>query len=179
MQSRLRQPGGTHTLALVKIRDMHSDDFAAAVALNNRNLPALNELDDAELARLVSISAASLTAEVDGVFAGFCVVFAPGADYASLNYEWFSARYDRFVYLDRIAVDPDHRRFGIGKALYKELVDRFTDVAAQLCCEVNVRPRNQASLDFHHMLGFREVGQQDTDGGSKTVSLLAMPLGGG
>ena len=45
-----------------------------------------------------------------------------------------------------------------------------------LCCEVNVRPRNDASLRFHHSIGFREVGQQDTDGGNKTVSLLALPL---
>jgi predicted GNAT superfamily acetyltransferase len=45
-----------------------------------------------------------------------------------------------------------------------------------LCCEVNVRPRNDVSLEFHHTVGFREVGQQDTDGGKKTVSLLELPL---
>ncbi len=177
MSSRLRLPATAHTVAAVKIRDTQPHDLAAALALNNRNVPELNELNEAEIARLVSISAASLTAEVDGAFAGFCIVFSPGADYASLNYGWFSARYDDFVYLDRIAVDPQFRRFGIGKALYRELVERFGDVSAQLFCEVNVRPRNQASLDFHHALGFREVGQQDTDGGNKTVSLLALPLG--
>jgi predicted GNAT superfamily acetyltransferase len=31
-------------------------------------------------------------------------------------------------------------------------------------------------LKFHHSIGFREVGQQDTDGGKKTVSLLELPL---
>ena len=40
-----------------------------------------------------------------------------------------------------------------------------------------MRPRNEASLLFHHSIGFREVGQQDTDGGNKTVSLLALKLG--
>ena len=44
-----------------------------------------------------------------------------------------------------------------------------------LFCEVNVRPRNDVSLDFHASLGFREVGQQDTDGG-KRVSLLALDV---
>jgi predicted GNAT superfamily acetyltransferase len=46
-----------------------------------------------------------------------------------------------------------------------------------LFCEVNVRPRNDASLAFHEAIGFREVGQQDTDGGAKRVSLLALDLG--
>jgi hypothetical protein len=41
---------------------------------------------------------------------------------------------------------------------------------------VNVRPRNDASLAFHEAIGFREVGQQDTDGGRKRVSLLALDL---
>jgi predicted GNAT superfamily acetyltransferase len=45
-----------------------------------------------------------------------------------------------------------------------------------LCCEVNVRPRNDASLEFHQSIGFREVAQQDTDGGNKTVSLLELRL---
>ena len=45
-----------------------------------------------------------------------------------------------------------------------------------LCCEVNVRPRNDTSLEFHRSIGFREVGQHDTDGGTKTVSLLELTL---
>jgi predicted GNAT superfamily acetyltransferase len=45
-----------------------------------------------------------------------------------------------------------------------------------LFCEVNVRPRNETSLAFHEAIGFREVGQQDTDGGTKRVSLLALDL---
>jgi predicted GNAT superfamily acetyltransferase len=94
-----------------------------------------------------------------------------------LNYGWFSRNYDDFVYLDRIAVDPTYRRLGIGKAFYDEVISRFTGVFPRLLCEVNVRPRNEASLLFHHSIGFREVGQQDTDGGNKTVSLLALPLG--
>ncbi|HEY7628297.1 MAG TPA: GNAT family N-acetyltransferase, partial [Ilumatobacteraceae bacterium] len=91
-------------------------------------------------------------------------------------YGWFSRNYDDFVYLDRIAVDPAYRRLGIGRAFYSHVVDRFTGVYPHLLCEVNIRPRNEPSLLFHHSIGFREVGQQDTDGGNKTVSLLAMPL---
>lgn len=158
------------------IRDLAPADLDAALALNNANVPALNELDAPEIARLASHSEVSLAAEVDGTFAGFCIVFAPGAPYQSLNYQWFSRTYDEFVYLDRIAVDPTFRRYGIGRAFYAEIAERTTGRFPRLCCEVNIRPRNDASLAFHHSVGFREVGQQDTDGGMKTVSLLAMPL---
>jgi len=160
----------------MNIRETSANDLEAALALNNANVPELNELDLPEIGRLVSISHVALTAEVHGEFAGFCIVFSPGADYASLNYQWFSRAYDEFVYLDRIAVNPTFRRYGIGRAFYRELVERFTGRFPLLTCEVNVRPRNDASLGFHHSIGFREVAQQDTDGGNKTVSLLALPL---
>jgi hypothetical protein len=160
----------------VKIRETITTDLPHALSLNNANLPALNELDHPEIERLVTASEVSLTAEVDGTFAGFCIVFAPGAPYASLNYQWFSRTYDDFAYLDRIAVDPAFRRYGIGRAFYSALVDRLSGRFARLCCEVNIRPSNEASLEFHRSIGFREVGQQDTDGGAKSVSLLALPL---
>ena len=161
---------------MVNIRETISDDLAAALELNNRSVPALNELDAAEIERLLGMAALALTAEVDGQFAGFCITFPPGVDYASLNYGWFSRQYSEFVYLDRIAVHSDFRRFGIGRGFYAALVEQFNSTHPVLLCEVNVRPRNEASLLFHHSIGFREVGQQDTDGGNKTVSLLALPL---
>ena len=167
----------SNTVPAVNIRETTAADLPAALALNNNSIPALNEIDAAEIERLLGMAALALTAEVDGAFAGFCITFPPGVDYASLNYGWFSRNYDDFVYLDRIAVDPAYRRLGIGKAFYDRIVERFTGTYAQLFCEVNVRPRNEASLLFHHDIGFREVGQQDTDGGNKTVSLLALPLG--
>jgi predicted GNAT superfamily acetyltransferase len=161
----------------VLIRPFAEHAVAPALALNNACIPDVNELDDAAARRLLSISELALAAEVDGRFAGFCWTMGPGQDYESLNYAWFSSRYDDFAYLDRIAVHPDFRRYGIGRAFYTDLRDRLSDVRPVLLCEVNLRPRNERSLQFHAEVGFSEVGQQDTDGGTKTVSLLAMPLG--
>jgi predicted GNAT superfamily acetyltransferase len=160
----------------VQIRAYRPDDLAAVLALNNASVPDVNELDEPEVARLVALADAALVAEVDGGFAGFCWVLGPGRPYASLNYTWFSARYDDFVYLDRIAVHPHYRRYGVGSALYAELASMFTGRRPVLLCEVNLRPRNETSLRFHERVGFREVGQQDTDGGAKRVSLLAWAL---
>jgi len=170
------RPSGRIRSCLVNIREMNSNDLEAALVLNNASVPELNELDAFELSRLAGLSAVSLVAEVDGSFAGFCVVLAPGIDYISLNYQWFTRNYDEFVYLDRIAVHPEFRRYGIGRTFYSTLVERFHATAPVLLCEVNVRPRNDASLAFHSSIGFREVGRQDTDGGTKTVSLLELAL---
>lgn len=160
----------------VRLREYTPADLPAVLALNSASVPAVNELDAAEVARLAGLAESALVAEVDGEFAAFCWVIGPDQPYASLNYVWFSERYDRFVYLDRIAVSPAFRRLGIGRGLYAALVSRFAGVVPVLLCEVNVRPLNEASLRLHESLGFREVGQQDTDGGTKTVSLLELAL---
>ncbi len=158
------------------IRPFADHDVPAALALNNACVPDVNELDESAVWRLLGISDLALTAEVDGRFAGFCWTMGPGQQYESLNYAWFSRQYDDFAYLDRIAVHPDFRRYGIGRAFYADLQERLRGVRPVLLCEVNIRPRNERSLQFHAEIGFAEVGQQDTDEGTKTVSLLAMPL---
>jgi len=162
--------------SVVTIRPYEPRDLDLVLALNNENVPALSELAAHDVPRLVDISDAALVAEVNGQFAGFCWVLGPGRDYASLNYAWFSERYSEFVYLDRIAVSSAFRRLGIGSRFYNELVQQFRADRPVLLCEVNVRPRNDVSLEFHERIGFREVGQQDTDGGKKTVSMLALAL---
>jgi predicted GNAT superfamily acetyltransferase len=165
----------------VHIRPLRTGDLDAVLALNNANVPAVSGLDRAELARLAALTSISLVAELNRTFAGFCMVMPPGVDYASLNYTWFSRHagelgYETFAYLDRMAVAPEARRRGVGRALYAGLGEKLTGVVPVLFCEVNVRPRNDTSLAFHAAIGFREVGQQDTDAGAKRVSLLALGL---
>lgn len=158
------------------IRPFADHDVPDALALNNACVPDVNELDEVAMRRLLEWSELALTAEVDGRFAGFCWTLGPGLPYESLNYTWFGRRYDDFAYLDRIAVHPDFRGEGIGRACYDDLRRRLTGVRPVLLCEVNTRPRNEVSLRFHARVGFTEVGTQDTDGGTKTVSLLAWTL---
>jgi predicted GNAT superfamily acetyltransferase len=155
------------------VRDLRADDHEAALAINEANTPAVGTLDAERFGHLAGQCAIALAAEVSNDLAGFCLVLSPGADYGSVNYGWFAARYDDFAYLDRVAVDERHRNRGIGAALYAE-VERRT-AARLFLLEVNLRPRNDGSLRFHHRLGFREVGQQETPYGAR-VSMLAKDL---
>jgi uncharacterized protein len=160
------------------LRAYAPSDLAAVHAINEAAAPAVASESTDELAHIAAQATIALVVEIDGEVAGFCLVLAPGADYGSVNYRWFGANYDDFVYLDRVAIATHFQRRGIGQALYAEVerlvVERRPD-ATHFTLEVNLRPRNDQSLAFHNGLGFVEVGRQESDHDT-TVSLMAKPL---
>lgn len=162
----------------LRITDLDEADLETVLVLNNAAVPATSQLDLPELTGLWSMASYALGVHVDGHegVVGFCLNLEPGADYDSLNYRWFSERYGSFTYLDRIVVHSHLRNRGIGARIYAELERKIAGRVPWLFCEVNVKPMNAASLRFHHRIGFVEVGRQDTEGGKKTVSLLAKHL---
>jgi predicted GNAT superfamily acetyltransferase len=96
----------------------------------------------------------------------------PEARYESMNFLWFAARYADFLYIDRVVVAQGRRRDGLASALYRDIESHAAaSGAALLACEINVRPPNPESAAFHARHGFVEVGTQDTEGATKTVSL--------
>jgi len=105
------------------------------------------------------------------------LAFDEGADYDSENFLWFRARYERFVYVDRVVVSPAARGRGLARLLYENLFDRAAAAGyARIVCEVNVDPPNPASDAFHAKLGFAEVGQASIAGGAKAVRYFAHDL---
>lgn len=155
------------------IRDIREEDLAAIHSINEAGTPGVASESAAALASITRMCCIALVAESEGEVVGFCQVLPPGTAYDSVNYGWFSSRYDDFVYLDRVAVAPSHRNRGIGGRLYDEVERRAK--AAWFLLEVNLRPRNDGSLRFHARRGFEEVGQQETDYGA-LVSLMAKRL---
>ena len=151
-------------------------DINAALELNNLNAPAVGEIDRTQLEFLIEHSLYSFAIGADMLHA-FCITFAPGAPYTSVNYQWFSQNYSEFVYLDRIVVSEKMRNNSLGAKLYAAVEQRMIKdrCAPILTCEVNLNPPNIGSIRFHNRIGFREVGQQDSKPGL-TVSLLAKNL---
>ena len=161
----------------MQIRDATRADLPAIHTINQAEVPAVSELSEDDLRWFFEVAACLRVAEIDRQPAGFLLGLRPGLAYASDNYRWFAARYPDFYYIDRLAVAPSFRRRGVASALYAD-VEHHACVAGApvLACEVNVRPRNEGSLGFHAAQGFVEVGRQDTEGGSKTVTMLVRPV---
>ena len=147
------------------IRPWREDDIPTLHRINQASRPEVGDIDRAGLARLLALSAPTLVAEVldaaaEPVIAGFVLCLLDGVDYASGNYRWFAARYDRFAYVDRIAIDQAYRGRGLGGQLYNALERDLGGRRALLTCEVNEQPPNPASIAFHTALGFDIVGRQ-------------------
>lgn len=153
-----------------------SDEVLAAVLrLNQAHVTELSALDPESLDRL--IDEAFFTSVINGGDA-FLIALDQDANYDSANFRWFRLRYERFVYVDRIAVAASARGRGMANRLYESLFE-FVDSKGQslVACEVNLDPPNPASDAFHRAHGFEEVGCAELTNG-KTVRYLTRRLDG-
>lgn len=163
------------------IREATEVDLDEILVHNNAAVPAVNALTRDDLEWFLHEAHSFLVVDApDGSIAGFVIgLTGPGLDYASLNYAWFSVRYDAFIYVDRVVVAETGRGLGVGTRLYDEFARRGrTDEHVVMLAEVNIEPRNDVSLAFHEAHGFTSVGEQDTEGGTKRVTMLEKRLGG-
>lgn len=147
----------------VWFRPIQAADFDHVLGLNAANVESLAPLDANGLAALLPLADTAAVIMCGDAAAGFVITMADGEPYRSPNYRWFSARHERFVYLDRIVVDPQFRRRGVAGAAYELIEAAAATHCGVMCLEVNLEPRNEASLRFHARRGFVEVGQQDTE----------------
>jgi uncharacterized protein len=147
----------------------------ALLALNNAHAQELSWLEPVRLEHLVgqSFFARSLAKRV-GDLDAFLIALDQDADYDSPNFLWFRERYQRFVYVDRVAVASFARGRGLARQLYRELfAEAVRTQHSRVVCEVNSEPPNPASDAFHAALGFSEVGRASIHNGSKAVRYLS------
>jgi predicted GNAT superfamily acetyltransferase len=144
------------------LRPITPSDVDDVLALNERNVVKLAPLSAERLTEIQGWADRVDVLEVDGAFAGFVITFGPDTAYDSDNYRWFAERYDGFYYLDRIVLHEDFRRQGLGGFVYDE-VEETARKHGRLALEVNLVPRNDASLAFHASRGFVEVGRLGDD----------------
>jgi predicted GNAT superfamily acetyltransferase len=92
------------------LREATRADWPALLAVNAASVRELSPLDEQRLRYILALAHRSLVVERAGEVVGFAVAIAPGTEYDSRNYGWFGERYERFLYLDRIAVAAPLRR---------------------------------------------------------------------
>lgn len=145
------------------------------------NLLALNAAHETETSPLTLATLQQLLANSwhlglagpEGVH-GFLIALDDTSDHPGINFQWFKARYTRFIYIDRVIVAADARGQGVARTLYDDLFRRAATAGVPIIgCEVNSTPPNPASDAFHDRLGFSEVGRAALPGGEKQVRYLA------
>ena len=161
-------------LTIETIADQDEAMNAALLALNNANAIETSFLTSKEWQSMIA-GAFSATC-IQGP-AALLITFDQDADYASVNFQWFRARLDRFVYIDRIVVAEAHRGAGLARLLYDHL---FTLARAAghhtVACEINAVPPNPVSDAFHARIGFEEIGLAELAGKGKTVRYFTKQL---
>jgi len=161
----------------IRLRALEPADWEQVLALNAAEVPRVAPMDPARAEWIHELSDRFDVIEVEGEFAGSVVTIAPGTAYDSKNYRWYTETYgERFYYLDRVAVAPGFRRRGVARVAYDEL-EAIAVAYGRMALEVNVIPRNDASLAFHAARGYAEVGQLGDD--SYRVSLMTKELAKG
>lgn len=138
----------------------------ALLALNNDFATELSHLS-AEKARYLVRHAFMARALGDEAL---LLAFDQDAPYDNPNFRWFGARFDRFVYIDRVVVSPRRQGLGWARLLYKSLFARALERGhIKVTCEINVDPPNPRSEAFHTGLGFEPAGQAMLAHAGKTV----------
>ena len=161
----MRAPIGA--IQLVSLLEL---DLNSLIALNNSHAVELSWVEKPQFENLIL---RAVYARGVAPAKAFLIAFDQTALYENVNFLWFRARYESFIYVDRIVVDPTFRGQGAARALYEDLFKLARSQRHSLIvCEVNLDPPNPASDVFHQRLGFNQVGESLIPSG-KRVQYLA------
>ena len=154
----------------MEIRSLTHDDINSMWEINEQGLPGTGKVSVQEIGNIMQISELALGIFQEEQLLGFVLCLLPKSNYGSLNYAWFNERYDKFIYVDRIAVLTTCRYMGVGSLLYQEVVKYSERHNVMIAAEVSLKPPNEGSMRFHYRFGFRDVGVLEHE--SKSVTLM-------
>jgi uncharacterized protein len=156
----------------VVIRTAAPGDFETICALNLAEVQHTSAMNLARLVELNALSCYHKVASVGGSVSAFLLAMCNGAPYENANFEWFSKKYARFIYVDRVVVAAASRGLRLGSLLYEDMFRYARSTSIPLVtCEYNIDPPNEPSRLFHEKFGFKEQGTQWVANGTKRVSL--------
>lgn len=151
-----------------------SPDFEALRTLNNEYAKELSYTDVEHFRWLVEH--AFFAASIGGA-ESFLIAFDQDADYRSPNFIWFKKRFEKFVYVDRLATAAKARGQGHAISLYDALFAAARAAGHQLIvCEINESPPNPVSVALHARFGFVKAGEAQLPELEKTVGYYIKTL---
>lgn len=155
------------------IRDATEHDYPEIVKLNADQVEFTSPMDIDRLKLLDSLADYHRVVVTEAMVVAFMLAMKAGVPYGNDNYDWFSARYENFLYIDRVVVTAGYQGRRIGTLFYEDIFKFARENKIPLVtCEINILPPNERSLAFHAKLGFKEVGEQWIQN-NKKVSMQA------
>ena len=106
----------------VPIRTVTQADLEVTRRINDQSVPGMNPLMLDRLEWLAHHAAYFRVAEVGRQIAGFMIGSWPQAHYASPNLRWFNERFEDFLDIDCVGVEPRFRRRGVAGTFYRNAV---------------------------------------------------------
>jgi len=143
---------------------LNEAQFQSIYDLNQANTPEVGSLESIQhLKQLIEFSSYNLLVLKEDEIVGYIICMREGSAYGSENYKFFTQRLKKFLYVDRVAIDEQHRRAGLGQAIYEDIFAQAISDSLPIVLEVNTQPVNQPSLNFHEKMGFDRIGAKDFD----------------
>ena len=156
---------------MITFQDATEQDAEAICALNDAVVDVTSPMDTDRFKHLLDLSNPCIAAEKDGEVIGFVLAMQIGAGYENDNFNWFAARLNNFVYIDRIVIGVAGQRQGLGTKLYEAVAEvARAQGCLVICAEMDLDPPNERSLAFHAKAGFVPRGTRTYDSG-KVVSM--------
>ena len=143
---------------------LNEAQFQSIYDLNQANTPEVGSLESIQhLKQLIEFSSYNLLVLKEDEIVGYIICMREGSAYGSENYKFFTQRLKKFLYVDRVAIDEQHRRAGLGQAIYEDIFAQAISDSLPIALEVNTQPVNQPSLNFHEKMGSDRIGAKDFD----------------
>ncbi len=131
------------------------------LSINQGHVPLVGSLENVkDLENLLKMSFLFAITKENNEITSFIVCLREGEQYKSLNYAYFSEKYKKFLYVDRIGVKNGHQNKGLGSLLYKKIDQIGNKIGLPICAEVNTKPYNKTSIQFHIKHGFEKIGEK-------------------
>ncbi len=111
------------------------------LSINQGHVPLVGSLENVkDLENLLKMSFLFAITKENNEITSFIVCLREGEQYKSLNYAYFSEKYKKFLYVDRIGVKNGHQNKGLGSLLYKKIDQIGNKIDLPICAEVNTKP---------------------------------------
>ena len=155
-----------------KIEQATKDDLKSILSLNQDSIPAVTSSNLEMMKHLLIICDYFKICKINGEIIGFLNALLPSKDYKSEHYKWFNDRYESFIYVDRIIFNESYQDQGDGTVFYDDLINSIKNTSLDITCEINTKPYNKQSINFHKKYGFKKVGRKDINSEKSVIYMI-------